>query len=182
MSRVTVAASEDLVCIAQAAGGNPREMIYHEDTGELEVPNVQQANLDTALTQVLAGTVPATPQTMTKKIEDLAIEARSSIEGGFSSLAGGLHSTAKWYDSEIEDQLNLVGNVEAGDDTIHAHRSSQGAQDKVYTNHTNAQLRTVLRDGRDRKLAVLQEFATKKALALAATTKGELDAIQWTMT
>lgn len=182
MSRVVVAASEDLVAISVAAGGSPSQMIYHEDTGELECPDVaQQANLDSALDEVLNGTAPITLAQVTAHIENLASKARGLIEGGFQSDALGLHTSLKWYDSEIEDQLNLIGNVEAGDDTIHACRDTQGGPNKAYHLHTNAQLRTVLRDGRDRKLAILQEFATKKAQCLAATIKGELDAITWVM-
>lgn len=182
MSRVVVAASEDLVAISVAAGGSPSQMIYHEDTGELECPDVaQQANLDTALDTVLDGTAPITPAQITMHVENLAGRARGLIESGFQSDALGLHTSLKWYDSEIEDQLNLIGNVEAGDDTIHACRDTQGGPNKVYSLHTNAQLRTVLRDGRDRKLAILQEFAITKAQCLAATTKAELDAIIWVM-
>jgi hypothetical protein len=182
MSRVEVAASEDLVAIAVAAGGSPSEMIYHEDTGELECPDVtQQANLDTALASVASGTALATDPDRTSKIEELRTACRALIEGGFQSTAGSLHTPAKWYDSEVEDQLNLIGNAAAGDDTIHAFADGQGGA-KTYANHTNAQLTQVLKDGRDRKLAIRIEYATLKAQCLAATTLGELGAITWTMT
>lgn len=178
--RVVVDPSEDLRAIAIAAGApDPKEIIYHEDTGELEVPGVLQANLDTALATVLDGTAPVILAQITKHIEGLADTARELIENGFQSDALNLHTSLKWYDSEIEDQLNLIGNVEAGDDTVHACRDTQGGPNKVYSLHTNAQLRAVLKDGRDRKLAILQEFAIRKAQCLAATTKAELDSITW---
>ncbi len=184
MSRVTVDASEDLVTIAEAAGGDPGEMIYHEDTGELEIPNVQKANLDTALAQVLAGTVLVTATLTTSKLVELSVACEALIVSGFQSRAGALHPVKKWYDSELEDQLNLVGNVtsmNAGESAPHPYRDTQKGP-KIYLAHTKAQLRRVLASGRDRKLAILIEFNTLKVQAQAATTKGRLDAILWTMT
>ena len=184
MSRVTVDASEDLVTIATGAGGNPREMIYHEDTGELEVPNVQQANLDTSLTQVLAGTVPVTAALTREKIRELSDACEALIVSGFQSKAGTLHTVRKWYDSELAEQLNLVGNVtsmNAGEAAPHPYRDTQRGP-KIYLSHTKVQLRKVLASGRDRKLAILIEFNTLKVQAQAAATKGPLDAIVWTMT
>jgi hypothetical protein len=167
--------------IAREAGGDEKEIIWHPDTSELEVPGVTDTALGNAIVNVTDGTTPITVEDITRKIESLSKSARSTIEGGFQSTALGLHTTEHWYDSQIEDQLNLVGNVETGDDTVHACRATQGGA-KVYMQHTAAQLKQVLRDGRDRKLAILQEFATLKAQCLAATTKSELDAITWTMT
>ncbi len=184
MSRVTVDASEDLATIAKAAGGNPRGMIYHEDTGELELPNVQKANLDTALAEYLAGTMPVTVALTTLKVLELSEACEALIVSGFQSRAGALHPVKKWYDSELEDQLNLVGNVSsmnAGETAPHPYRDTRRGP-KIYLAHTKAQLRRVLASGRDRKLAILIEFNTLKVRAQAATTKGGLDAILWTMT
>ncbi len=178
-ARVTVDASGDFRAIAIAAGApDPTEIIYHEDTGELEVVGVQQANLDTALTTIFDRSAPATVAAKTRKIEDMAAACRAAIESGFQSTAGGKHTTPQWYDSKMEDQLNLTGNVAAGDDTIHAHRDSQGGV-KVYDNHSNTQLRQVLRDGRSVKLGHLQTFAAKKVQVLAAVTLADLDGIVW---
>lgn len=176
MSRVTVVPTEDLVAIAIAAGGDPGQMIYHEDTGELEVPGVQQVNLDSALATVVDRSAPATVAAKTNKIEELGSLCRAAIEGGFVSAALGLGN--KWYDSKIEDQLNLIGNAAVGDDTIHPYRDTQNGA-KVYNNHTNLQLMEVLKDGRNTKLAHLQTFAVKKSLALAAVTLADLDGIVW---
>ena len=185
MSRVVVAASEDLAAIAVAAGGSPKEMIYHEDTGELECPDVaQQSNLDTALTSVTTGTALVTAGSVKVKVEALSAAAEALIVSGFKSKAGALHPAKKWYDSTLEDQLNLVGNVSsmnAGETALHPYRDTQKG-DKIYLLHSKAQLRKVLGSGRDRKLAILIEYATLKAQCLAATTLGELGAITWTMT
>ena len=178
-ARVLVDASKNLRAIAVAAGApDPTEIIYHEDTGELEVAGVQQANLDTALASVLSGTAPATTADKTEKIGDMAAACRAAIEGEFPSTAGGKHPLPQWYDSKMEDQLNLTGNVAAGDDTIHAHRDVQGGV-KVYDSHSNVQLRQVLRDGRSVKLGHLQTFAAKKVQVLAAVTMADLDIIIW---
>ena len=92
-ARVLVDAGEDLRAIAIAAGApDPTEIIYHEDTGELEVVGVQQANLDTALASVTDGTAPATDQAKTRKIDELRATCRALIEGGFQSTAGALHA------------------------------------------------------------------------------------------
>ncbi|MHA2067804.1 MAG: hypothetical protein ACXABY_25860 [Candidatus Thorarchaeota archaeon] len=167
--------------IAREAGGDEKEIIWHPDTSELEVPGVTDTALGNAIVKISDGTSLVNVEDVTKKIERLSYSARYTIESGFQSTAGGLHTTQHWYDSSIEDQLNLVGNVETGDDTIHACRPTKTGQ-KAYINHTAGQLKQVLRDGRDRKLAILQEFATLKAQCLAAITKADLDAITWTMT
>lgn len=186
MSRVTVAATEDLVAIAEAAGADPSKMVYYVETSELECLDVDQATLDAALVSVNDGSASVTMNQIVKKIEALADSARATIESGFQSTADDLHASPKWYDSQVEDQLNLTGNVASmlldTDSTIHACRDTQGATAKSYINHTKKQLRKVLRDGRDRKLTVLIEFNMKKQQCLAATTKAELDAITWTMT
>ena len=185
MGRVAVAATEDLRAIAIAAGAaDPSEIVYYNETGELEVPDVNDAALSAAVASILDGSASVTTAMVANRIEELSAHARALIESGFLSDANGLHATPKWYDSEIEDQLNLVGNVSSmmdADSTIHACRDVQCGT-KTYTSHTKAQLRRVLKDGRERKLAILVEFNTLKAQCLAAATKGALDAIQWTMT
>lgn len=180
MGRVTVLQSEDLRAIAVAAGSaDPREIIYHEPEGQLEIPDVDdQAVLDAALASVLNRTGAATDEAKTRKIEALSGACESAIENGFQSDALGLHATAHWYDSARDDQMNLMGNVEVGDDPIHPHRATQSGP-KIYTLHTNAQLRAVLKDGRDIKSSHLQAFAIKKAAAFAAVTMADLDAIVW---
>jgi hypothetical protein len=166
--------------VARIAGGDEKEIIWHPETSELEVPGVTDTALGNAIVAISDGSASASAEEIAQKIETLSQSARALIEDGFQSTALGLHTSPHWYDSQLEDQLNLVGNVETGDDTIHACRVIKGGA-KTYMQHTAGQLKQVLRDGRDRKLAVLQEFATKKIQCLAAITVGELDAITWTM-
>lgn len=111
----------------------------------------------------------------TDKILELSVAAESEIINGFASTALG---TEYWYDSEPEDQLNLVGSVASGDDMYYACRVGQGGT-KQYLLHTHLQLQAVLQSGRDIKLAVLQKFTTKRDAVLACSTEAQVSAITW---
>ena len=168
--------------IAVLAGGDPAQIIWHPATSELEVPDVDQATLDSVLANY--ATLTPTAESIANRIIKLSGAAGNLVIFGFQSDAGGLHTGLKWYDSEHEDQLNLVGSagsIDAGESTIYAYRDTQGGT-KNYAPHTKGQMKQLLVDGRDRKLAILIEFNMKKVAVLAATTMAELDAITWTMT
>ena len=111
-------------------------------------------------------------------IEAMSQQARADIVDGFQSLALGGSPGGYWYDSEEEDQLNLIGSASAGDDMNYSCRDTQGGT-KTYRLHTHEQLLQVVRDGRDVKLGILQTFNTKKAAVLAAADKDAVDAITW---
>lgn len=168
--------------IAEIAGGDPYQIIWHAATSELEVPDVDQATLDSTLTNY--DNLTPTVICISQKITELSGIAGDLVTSSFQSDAGGLHAELKWYDSEKEDQLNLIGSassIDAGESTIYFYRDTVGGT-KIYVPHTRAQMKKVLQDGRDRKLAILVEFNTKKVAVLAATTMIEMDAITWTMT
>lgn len=168
--------------IAELSGGDPYQIIWHPDTSELEVPDVDQTALDFSLANY--DSLVPTATCISRKITELSGVAGDLVIAGFQSDAGGLHAGLKWYDSEKEDQLNLIGSassIDAGESTIYFYRDTVGGT-KIYVPHTRAQMKKVLQDGRDRKLAILIEFNTKKVAVLAATTMAELDAITWTMT
>lgn len=114
-------------------------------------------------------------QLKTDKIIELSVAAEDEIVNGFPSLALG---TEHWYDSEPEDQLNLIGSVASGDDMYYSCRETQTGP-KTYQLHTHAQLVQVLQSGRDIKLAVLQRFSNKRDETLAAITEQEIMAITW---
>jgi len=112
----------------------------------------------------------------TAKIIELSVIAEDEIVNGFPSSA---LLTENWYDSEPEDQLNLIGSVASGDDMYYAVRDAQDGT-KSYTMHTNAQMQTVLQDGRNIKLSILQKFTAKKDAVLLAADSTAVAAITWT--
>lgn len=110
------------------------------------------------------------------KIAEFSGLARNEIIAGFASSAlGSVH----WYDSDETDQLNLIGAVTAGTDMMYSCRVGNASAPKEYKQHTHAQLLTVINDGKDIKLGILQNFNTKKGQILAAADKAAVDTITW---
>lgn len=177
MGRVLIADNADFRAVAIEAGSAaPKEIVYYAETGELEVLDVTNNALVAARDAVANGTAVASDKDKAVKIAELSAAAHAAIEGGFQSDPKG--TGAVWFDSKLEDQVNLIGNVLAGGPTTHSSRGTKGGA-KAYDGYTNAELVTVLEDGRDVKLAYLQLFAVKKAAAEAATTLAELAAVVW---
>ena len=114
-------------------------------------------------------------QIKTEKIIELSVDAEGEIINGFVSSALG---SPYWYDSQPEDQLNLIGSVSSGDDMYYACRETLDSM-KQYLLHTHEQLKQVVRDGRDVKLSVLQKFNDKRNAVLGCTTQQQVDAITW---
>ena len=112
------------------------------------------------------------------RIAELSALCAYDIVNGFQSDAGGLHTAAKWYDSQPEDQVNLIGSVAVGDSMLFPCRDTQGGT-KSYTMHTHEQLQAVMRDGRDVKLSKLQTFTTKQAAVLQAGSVSAVDDVTW---
>lgn len=123
-------------------------------------------------------------ETKISKINELSLACKNDIISGFESSALG---TPHIYDSEEVDQLNLVGSVAttaptpdtpAGYSIYYAVRDVN-TNEKSYQLHTHGQLRQVLADGAQRKLFLLQKFATKRAIVEAQTTVSGVNAITW---
>jgi hypothetical protein len=113
---------------------------------------------------------------LANKIIELNAACEAKIISGFDSVALGSSYT---YQSDRDDQLNLIGVVASGVDQVFKCQDSNGDWD--YRPHTIEQLTVVLNDGATRKTSLIIECSTLKAQAAAATTKAELDAIVWTM-
>lgn len=138
----------------------------------------------TAVTAADAAPLPLTPaEAAVSRIAVISSACEAAIISGFPSSALGADHT---YQSDRDDQLNLIGAVSAAADMLFKCADATGAW--AYRLHTAAQLRQVLTDGAAVKLGHLQTFATKKAqveaiVADAALTDDEkrtaINAVNW---
>ncbi|NCN11276.1 MAG: DUF4376 domain-containing protein [Leptospira sp.] len=113
---------------------------------------------------------------LVKKKESLSAKANQicshKIVSGFTSNAlGSIHS----YDSDRDDQLNLIGSVSQGTDVYYMCKNSDDVAE--YRPHTAEQIKQVLADGAQRKLFLLQRANTLKTSIANATTNTQLKAI-----
>jgi len=111
-----------------------------------------------------------------EKITAFSDNARNEIVNGFLSSALG---TSFYYDSQPEDQLNLVGVVASFQESLYPCRSNGPTSPKEYRLHTHAQLLQILYEGKNIKLVILEKFNNKKALVISVTTIEELDTVVW---
>jgi len=98
----------------------------------------------------------------TDKITELSSACETAITSGFTSAALGVEHT---YQSDRDDQLNLVGASTAGVDMAFKCRDANGVW--AYRPHTAAQLAQVHHDGAAIKLSHLQRFGDKKDQVIA---------------
>lgn len=107
-----------------------------------------------------------------QKTEQVNIECERLIVSGFTSTAlGALHN----YQSQREDQLNLLGSVAGG-----IGGPFKCGLDGVwqYRAHSAAEIAQVFGDGADYKLALLQQCEALKVAIAAATNTEELGGIE----
>jgi hypothetical protein len=98
---------------------------------------------------------------------------KAGIEAGFTSDAlGETHS----YESELEDQLNLSGNIQRAKDVPQKCRNSLGIVD--YRMHTPTQIHQVGEDLAVHKMAHLLKAKTLKDSAQAAADANDLATLQ----
>lgn len=111
------------------------------------------------------------------KIQEINTACEAQISSGFWSEATG---SAFFYDSQLEDQLNLTGIIQAGTDSAYPCRDELGA--KVFLEHTAVQLQQVGDDFIRLKLQLLQKAnGLKQTLdaALAAFDVTAIEAVVW---
>jgi len=94
------------------------------------------------------------------------------ITGGFWSEA---LSARYFYDSELQDQLNLTGMILRGTDGFLSCSDEAGA--KAFLEHTFAQLRQVGDEFTELKLQLLRKANNLKAALASARAAGDLDAL-----
>lgn len=115
-----------------------------------------------------------------EKTEEINSDCKKKIISGFpSSALNSIHL----YESEEEDQINLVGMKDRGVD-LPLKCSADNGLTWEWKPHTPAQLKTVFDDGVDFKLTQLQKCASLKAQINAIdpasqTAIADINAITW---
>jgi len=114
----------------------------------------------------------------TSKISEINGKCKQEIEAGFvSSTLGSEHI----YQSEPVDQINLMGVVIAGEDCPFKCGIKDDGGNIVwsYKQHTIAQLKQVLADGKAHKLALLEKANTLKMQVASAKTVSDVTKVVW---
>jgi len=112
------------------------------------------------------------------KTSEINSACSKAITSGFTSSALGTQHT---YQSEQTDQLNLMGVVLAGNDSmfkcgvVNANKTTTWN----YVMHTIAQLKQVLADGKVHKLALLKKANTLKMQVASAKTVADVTKVVW---
>ena len=110
------------------------------------------------------------------KVAELSAACHAAIVAGFESAALG---SPHRYQSDLEWQVNLLGAKDLGTD-VDFTCTEVATEVTAARTHTAAQIAQVYGDGATRKMALLAQYRTLKADALAATTEAELAAVVWT--
>ena len=116
---------------------------------------------------------PTLTEVKARKTEEINSAAEAAIISGFASNALGAAHT---YQSDRDDQLNLVGMVVAGSEYYFKCTDANGVAG--YKLHTIEQLKQVLSDGKVVKLTALQHAGVLKAEVAAAGTVEQVNAIE----
>jgi len=134
----------------------------------------------TALTQaeIDAMMQPTLVEVQSSKISEINTLCGKAITSGFTSSALG---SAHTYQSEQTDQINLMGVVLAGQDSLFkcGVKDDKGNIIWSYKQHTIAQLQQVLADGKVHKQGLLQKANTLKVQVTGATTVKDVESIVW---
>ena len=110
-----------------------------------------------------------------QRFAEINLSCQKEIESGFKSNALG---ESHLYQSDKQDQLNLVGVVTSG--VAQPFKCSvDGGESWEWIEHTHEQLKQVLSDGAVVKATLLQKAGLLKAQVSSASSVEELDAIEW---
>lgn len=100
---------------------------------------------------------------------------KQTICSGFYSFALGEQHK---YESEIEDQINLLGSIQLNEDMLYRCWNTEETYQEWYF-HTAEQLRQAFRDGTVMVRANLERVSLLKEQVDASTTIEEINNIQW---
>lgn len=160
---------------AGAVRGVDYELIDHSDGNGVQVVVLSDTAPQIDMVAVRSASSAADLQRLKEqKIEQLNTACAGYIVGGFESSALG---TAHFYDSALEDQLNLAGVAALGVDLPYRCRDSAGVKD--FLPHTAAQLKQVAADGVQFKLGALVRVQLLKQQVIAAVDAAGVEAVKW---
>ncbi len=132
------------------------------------------------LSWVAEGNTPEPYATLTQlkeaKIDDINSQCEAAITGGFPSSALGEEHI---YDSEVEDQINLIGAVIAAGAGISVEYKCYHNDVKSWHEHTPAQMQQVYMDGLVYKVTQLKKATFLKEQISACQSQEELNGINW---
>jgi len=105
-----------------------------------------------------------------------AIGTAAIVNGNIdiTSPTNGATSTVEIIDTNVFSDLATYVDIQTYDGL-----DGKDNPVKEYVLHTNVQLLTVINDGKDVKLTILQKFNVKKGQILAAVDEAAIDAITW---
>lgn len=157
-------------CIAEATGKqiamDGKDFIYLDDKTKISYSAISEGN---AL---------LLKKSKDNIVNEIGKQCETAIISGFPSQALG---SEHFYQSDRDDQINLMGLVTAGNDDLL--KCGLKNDDETITwewkPHTKEQLKAVFDDGAAYKKEQLIKSATLKAQISAATTVEELDLIVW---
>ena len=117
-------------------------------------------------------------QLKSMKSEGFSSECEVTILAGFPSSALG---SAHWYDSDIHDQINILGATLAANSgqNVPYKCLNEASGEKTFVVHTPQQMMQVFGDGVTYKLTQLQKCALLQSQVAAATSIEDVNNINW---
>ncbi len=112
------------------------------------------------------------------KINELSLYAGQLVCAGFECYTLGY---ARWYDGNVEDQLNLAGATVAAQTLGSFHYPSRSIQTRIkeYIPHTHAQMLELTAVGANFKLGILSRFNQLKMHVLSLNNIESIEAVTW---
>ena len=163
---------------AKITNGIVTQIQPNSETGFVQVPD----NTICGMVQQTDGTfISSTSLADIKiaKISELNLSCEQTIISGFPSSALG---TEHYYQSDRDDQTNLLGLVVAGQDSILKCGVLQTDGTILWTfdtPHTIGEIQQVFSAGATYKMEQLQKCNTLKQQVNSATTEADIDLIVW---